>query len=1512
MTRGGKKKHLDEMGDDEAGAAVDTGLKKGGSPEDKLDELAGLVKSLIQSQAARDQQIENESARQEQRWRSMQHQFRQIQLQVNEMRDEQQQDQDNFGMDNDRQSDRGEPDEGPSMVSQQAGVLPRREPLTHRDPKLLPLTSEDDIEHFLTTFERMAQVCRWPREEWAVRLVPLLTGKARSAYVFMDIADSEVYDKVKDAILVKYEITADTYRRRFRSLDIHQNETPRELYVRLKDLFHKWVKPEKSTVKDISELIILEQFLRMVNPDLEVWIRERAPKSAEEAASLAEVFMSARTGTRRTTFGRDGFLTRRSKSDGGERGGGIAQSRNQPSTRQFTTSKFNPTKKLYSGTKSDVRCYQCNQIGHTQYTCPATTQSKPSLLCSVPRPTFSASVHEPVRTAPVLVNGQREVALLDTGSFQSVVLSSLVPRELWSDARAKISCVHGDEKDYPMAEVYLTVGGQTFLLPVALAPKLPYAVILGLDVPTLLDLVHNGEAKNLNFANDLQETESPEVDSFGQASDRQANLGPLLPVCNLVTTRAQKARNPLKELPFFDVELEAGSVKPTKSRAQRRRDKFLGSARPEVEQHMKPAQFLEFDVPSDISALQQTDPTLKPWFDKVSEVEGKKQGRTDVLAEATYAVRDGILYQCKGKTEAIALPQAFRQKVMELGHSIPWAGHLAFQKSLNRIARRFVWPGMYTQVQQFCASCQTCQLTSNKGVARAQLQPLPIIDTPFERIGMDIVGPLERSSSGNRYILVICDYATRYPEAFPLRSIKARHVANCLLQLFSRVGIAKEVLTDCGTNFLSKLLREVYQLLGIKGIKTTPYHPQSDGLVERFNQTLKNMLRKFISETGADWDQWLPYLLFAYREVPQASTGFSPFELLYGRQVRGPLDLLKELWENPAATGENVAAYVVKMRERLEQMTVLAQENMRTAQNNQKTWYDKKARERVFEPGQQVLLLLPNSDSKLLAKWQGPYQVTKRLGKVTYELHMPDRKKKHQTFHVNLLKEFLVPPQQPVPQPALQSVKQQFLVRVVKDEEEGEQFFPTNTEPGSVALSHLQHSQQEDIRPLLDPKLFQEKPGFTTLVQHKVHLRENAPPRRKFYRIPERLVPQLKKEIELMLELGIIETSTSEWCSPIVLVPKKDGSLRFCIDFRYLNAISKFDPYPMPRIDELLERVGRGKFITTLDLSKGYWQLALAPEAKELTAFKTPFGVFQFKVMPFGLQGAPATFQRLMDQVLKDVSEFAAAYLDDVVIFSQTWEEHVAHLQHVLQLIKSAGLTINPHKCMLAQRQVEYLGYVVGHGVVKPQMGKVEAIHAYPVPTTKRKVRAFVGLVGWYSKFIPHFADRAAALTDLTKASAPNKVKWTEDCNRAFNDLKAAITSDSVLHSPDFTQPFTLQTDASGVGIGAVLLQEVDGETHPVVFLSRKLQDRETRYSTVEKECLAMKWAVESLRYYLLGRHFVLETDHRALQWLHRMKDSNMRIARWYLSLQPYDFTVQYRAGKSNMVADCLSRMYED
>lgn len=216
------------------------------------------------------------------------------------------------------------------------------------------------------------------------------------------------------------------------------------------------------------------------------------------------------------------------------------------------------------------------------------------------------------------------------------------------------------------------------------------------------------------------------------------------------------------------------------------------------------------------------------------------------------------------------------------------------EKTRQRILRRFYWPTLFRDVEQFCKSCISCQKSGNRKVPKAPLIPLLVISEPFTRIAMDIVGPLPRSSAGHKYILVMCDYATRYPEAVPLRSIDAEHVAEELIKLFARVGIPREILTDQGSNFMSQLLAEPYKLLHIHSIRTSPYHPQTDGLVERFNQTLKNMLRKVMAKEGKDWDKLLPYLLFAYREVPQASTGFSPFELLYGRAVRGPLDMIRE------------------------------------------------------------------------------------------------------------------------------------------------------------------------------------------------------------------------------------------------------------------------------------------------------------------------------------------------------------------------------------------------------------------------------------------------------------------------------------------------------------------------------------------------------------------------------------------------------------------------------------------
>ena len=581
---------------------------------------------------------------------------------------------------------------------------------------------------------------------------------------------------------------------------------------------------------------------------------------------------------------------------------------------------------------------------------------------------------------------------------------------------------------------------------------------------------------------------------------------------------------------------------------------------------------------------------------------------------------------------------------------------------------------------------------------------------------MDVVGPLPRSRCGNRYILVLCDYATCYPEAVPLRSIDAEHVAEEIVKVFARVGIPEEILTDEGSNFTSQLLAEVYRLLHIHPIRTSPYHPQTDGLVERFNQTLKGMLSKAATTEGKDWDKLIPYLLFAYREVPQSSTGFSPFELVYGRAVRGPLDILRESWEASRRSNESVVSHVLMMCERLAQMSELVQENMKRAQQKQKAWYDRNAREREFQPSDQVLVLLPTTTNKLLAQWQGPYRVLRRMGKVDYVIDMHDRRKRHRTFHANMLRKWHKP-----------AASIFTAMEDVTDELDGEDVPVWNGEASTAASNpvfgdQLTSEQQHELQGLLEEfaDVMQNQPGRTDAAEHTIDTGTARPVKLPPYRLPHAHKETVQQEIDEMLESGIIEPSQSEWSAPIVLVKKKDGTLRLCVDYCRLNSVSKSDAYPMPRIDDLIDQLGKARYLTTLDLTRGYWQVPVAADVRHKTAFVTPFGLYQFTVMPFGLQGAPATFQRLMDQVLRGVGDFAAAYLDDIVIFSETWEDHLTHVHSVLSRLQKSGLTAKPSKCQFGMAQCVYLGHVVGSQLVKPEPTKVQAVQQTPPPQTKK------------------------------------------------------------------------------------------------------------------------------------------------------------------------------------------------
>ena len=905
------------------------------------------------------------------------------------------------------------------------------------------------------------------------------------------------------------------------------------------------------------------------------------------------------------------------------------------------------------------------------------------------------------------------------------------------------------------------------------------------------------------------------------------------------------------------------------------------------------------------------DPALAQWNMRSMQKEDESLGSIRKHAEEgtqNFVEEDGLLYRKWTRRDQgedsninqLIFPVKCLQDVLKIAHSVPLEGHLGRKKTVNRIALRFYWPTMYKDVANFCRSCETWQRFRRHKTCRVPLVPLPVVKEPFARIAMDIVGPLPRSRSGNRYVLVVCDYGTKYPEAVPLKSIDAEAVAEELMVIFSRVGIPREILTDQGSNFQAQLLRELYCLLHIDALRTSPYHPQSGGLVERFNQTLKGMLRKAPYQEGKDWDRLIPFLLFAYREVPQESTGFSPFELLYGRDVRGPLDILKETWSSDKQSNLNVISYVLMMRDRLESMAAEANKKEEIAKLKQKMWYDKEARECSLDPGDKVLVLLPTSSSKLEAQWQGPYTVEERVGKVNYRISTPGHWKKTVVYHINMLQKWHMP------------VETNLLATENPDEPDDIPFWNDTGDGMATVGGHLTQIQAQELDTLLKTHwcVFQDLLGHTVLAEHCIPTDNGTQVRLPPYRIPHAFREEVHKELKEMLAHSIIEPSTSDWAAPIVLVQKRDKSLRLCVDYRRLNTRSKSDAYPMPRVDDLIDRVGNATYITTLDLTKGYWQVPVAVVDRPKTPFTTPYGLYQFTRMPFGLQGAPATFQRMVNRLLQGLEGLASAYMDDIIVFSTIWDDHLHHLSSVLGRIQEAGLTIKKRKCQFAMAECGYLGYRVGGGKVKPDNLKIRSIEQMVTPTTKKMVRSFLGMTGYYPKFIPQYASIAAPLTDLTRKTAPNEVMWTPECDQAFQSLKTALSSSPVLCSPDFAKRISQKNNASERRVGAVLSQyDENDQDRSVAYFSRKLLPRQQHYSTIEKECLAIKLSVQAFHTYLMGHTFTIQTDHKSLEWLDRLKDTNSRLTRWSLFLQSYSYTVEYRKGTANGNADGLSRV---
>ncbi|XP_078241009.1 uncharacterized protein LOC144586545 [Pogona vitticeps] len=1061
--------------------------------------------------------------------------------------------------------------------------------LSKTDLKKFPVYHKGDCpEVFFSLVERAFVDFSVRETEKMTIMRSLISGSLAEVYAEMPEELLKDFAEFKKLVFARHGINAEQLRQRFRSLTKKPEQTFTQVGAQLVRLLEKWLSQEGTeTFQQLKDLIALEQFYSVLHGELKFQVRERKPRSVAEAAEIADFISQIRKplgegnliGKPKETYSKYSQGPGRNQQGGGTHGEG-------------KPSDMKPRPQILEGkpkadekdSKYSRKCYFCQGKGHLISECEKLKQlkgnvphdlsgTKPKAVFCVQKEQSSLPLREPVAMATQsgtdtsadqaeengpLVEVKRcllvrtdsqlfETAGVDVGIFDhqyrglrdtcsqvTLCHPDIIPREyIIPNESLKVAGIEGQVISLPVAEVPVNFQGWRGVWRLAISSTLPAAVLVGNDLAEHVKRV-------------------------------------------LVITRSQAT---------------AGTVQG-------------GTDEPETEAEGSSEAVVETLTTNSKSGQEQkADATLQKCFEQVTDAQLTPE------APVRFREKKGILYRetlrniskgGDGIRSQLVVPEKYRPMILQRGHSDMFAAHFGVNKTQQRITQNFYWPEIGKQIKEFCKQCDVCQRQgNNRDRTKAKLCPLPVIDTPFKCIGVDIVGPLPKATKrGNRFILTIVDHATRYPEAIPLTNIETNTVADALVGYMSRMGFASEIITDLGTSFTSKLMKWLWQICGIKHKETTAYHPESNGLTEKFNGTLMRMFRAYLAENPNNWDQKLQSLLFAYRSVPQASTGFSPFELLFGRRVKGPLDLIKQNWEQITQDDpQDVVTYIDSLRNDLKRNLELAAETLQAQKVRKKAWDDQQARERHFNPGEEVL-------------W-----------------------------------------------------------------------------------------------------------------------------------------PRLCKENKLQL-----------------------GS----------------------------------------------------PEIKDL-------------------------------------------------------------------------------------------GHMIGGGVIKPLEAKIEAVRDWPRPNTKKKVKSFLGLVGYYRKFIPRFSEIATPLTDLTRKKTDDRIPWTSDCEEAFQRLKEALINYPVLRAPDFDREFIIYTDASNSGVGAVLCQEDEnGDQHPVSYLSRKLQKGERHLATVEKECLAIVDAIQKAKPYIWGRHFILCTDHSPLQWLKTMKTHNSKLMRWALNLQDYDFEVKVVRGSVNCVADALSRRPEE
>ena len=1354
----------------------------------------------------------------------------------------------------------------------------------------MPKFNEEDVPKFFDTFERVASQLSWPKEHWPILLQSSLVGKAQVAYSSLSVDDSANYDAVKSAILKCYELVPEAYRQRFRDLRKTQTQTYMDFARNKEHLFNEWCRSKNiADYEGLRGLILVEEFKRCIPKEIRTHLEEVQIDTLDKAASVSDEYA----------------LTHK----------GIFQSKDKGKVFNKTTANQGKEGDSKSSSTSKVECYYCHKLGHVKSQChkfkkdqASSGEKKPvgligkvkshpvdpldSKLRSAKVSSSLDNFKDYMSVATVAVSAdspKREITVLrDTGAAQSLILENALPEgfEVKGNEVVLLGGFPDTVVSRPLETFYLDSTLTCGYVRLAIVECLPVA---GVDL-----LLANDLARGIVGMNPVVIVKPENM------ADKEVKypVEDILPVNVVTRSRAKKLEDTsddvLDSLPtIFDTGVQRSSLVPETSKAKGQVSQNLAGNREEL------------------ILAQENDEELQALRNRIG-LQDKYQSyflKDKILMRRYHPIVSGSNESWK-TVEQIVVPVKYRDLILEKSHEDNFSGHFGVQKTLSRILKCFYWPKIKQDVVRHCKTCHQCQVIGkpNQNIAKAPLLPIPSVGEPFQNVVIDIVGPLPRTKSGHEYILTIIDRTSRYPEAIPLRSIKSPIIVRHLIEFFTKFGLPRTIQSDQGSNFTSKYFQDRMKQLGVDLKVSSAYHPESQGVVERFHQTLKSMIKKYCLGNGKSWDTELPFLLFAIRSAPNSSLGFSPFELIFGHSVRGPLEIIRDLWDNEDVN-MNLLDWVTKFRSRLTDAWKFAGENLLQSQQTMKINFDKKAKARTLEEGQLVLILLPNLSNQLKASFSGPYKILKKLSETNYVVETPDRKKNSQVCHINMIKPYFCRDVKAVACMASPEIV------ILPCEELKENAWPkTNSEALANLNSNLSHLSSEQSKEIEDlvlafPDLFSDTPGKTHLISHDVDVEGASPIKQHPYRLHPEKSAIVKTEVEYMLKNDLVVPSSSPWSSPIVLVKKPHDQHRLCFDYRKVNAVTKTDTFPLPRVNDCIDRVGNAKFISKFDLLKGYWQVPLTERAQKISAFITADGLYECKVMPFGMKNAASTFQRLMTIITKDL-EGCVVYLDDIVIYSDSWEDHLRQVRDFFLAIRAAGLVINLAKSEFGKTSVTYLGHEIGCGVVAPKNKNVQAILDFSPPKNRKQVMSFLGLAGYYRRFVSNFADISSPLTDLLKKGV--SFDWNDRCQHSFDKLKAILTSYPVLRAPDFSKPFKLAVDASDIGIGSVLLQEdSDGIEHPCAYFSKKLLTYQRRYSTIEKEALGLILALSHFEVYISAstNPLVVYMDHNPLRFLHKFNNKNQRLTRWSLLLQEYNLDIRHIKGKDNVVPDVLSRI---